>query len=125
MTKTLWLLFLTSIITACASGSYILTGQQRDPVQPTDVKLYTSPPSNYEVIAIVNASSDAGWTEQGSQDYAVEELKNQAAKLGANGVLLMTTGETSSAAIGSYGNGMMFAIPITAKTVSGKAIYVQ
>ena len=125
MTKKLWMVLLTSLVTACASGSYILTGQQRQPIQPTGVKLYTSPPSNYEVIAIVNASSDAGWTEQGSQDYAVEELKNQAAKLGANGVLLITTGEISSAAIGSYGNGKFFAIPVTAKTISGKAIYIQ
>jgi len=125
MTKKIWLVLLTTLVTACASGSYILTGQQRQPIQPTGVKLYTSPPSNYEVIAIVNASSDAGWTEQGSQDYAVEELKKQAAKLGANGVLLMATGETSSTTVGSYGNGMLFAIPVTAKTISGKAIYVQ
>ena len=69
----------------------------------------------------MNASSDAGWTEQGSLDYAIQELKNQAAKLGANGVLVETTGERTS----SYVTGNSYAIPITAKTVTGKAIFTE
>jgi hypothetical protein len=89
------------------------------------VSLFLEAPSNYEVIGIVNASSDAGWTEQGSVDYAVEELKNQAAKLGANGVLLESTGEHTSTVIGGYGTGYLYAIPVTAQTVSGRAIFVD
>ena len=112
-------------ITGCASGSAIVTGDKRPPVEPDQVKLYLDAPENYEVIGIVNASSEAGWTEQGSQDYAVQELKNQAAKLGANGVLLMTSGEKTSTTIGGYGTGTFYAIPVTEKTVSGKAIYVN
>jgi hypothetical protein len=113
------------ILAGCASGSAIVTGVKRTPIDPGQVKLYLEAPSNYEVIGIVNASSDAGWTEQGSQDYAVQELKNQAAKLGANGVLLETTGEKTSTAVGGYRTGYFYAIPVTAKTVSGKAIYVH
>ena len=113
------------ILAACASGSAIVTGEKRTPIDPGQVKLYLEAPSSYEIIGIVNASSDAGWTEQGSQDYAVQELKNQAAKLGANGVLLETTGEKTSTAVGGYGTGYFYAIPVTAKTVSGKAIYVH
>ena len=111
-------------IAGCASGSAIVTGTKRSPIDTSQVKLYLKPPSKYEVIAIVNASSDSGWTEQGSQDYAVEELKNQAAKLGANGILLTTTGEKTSTAVGGYGTGYFYAIPVTAKTVSGQAIHV-
>ena len=118
-------LLLAISLTACASGSSIVTGTKRTPLTPDQVKLYTEPPANYEVIAIVNASSDAGWTEQGSVDYAVEELKNQAAKLGANGVLLGATGETTTTVVGGYGSGYIYSIPVTAKTVSGKAIYVK
>ncbi len=113
------------ILTGCASGSAIVTGVKRTPIDPGQVKLYLEAPSSYEVIGIVSASSDAGWTEQGSVDYAVQEIKNQAAKLGANGVLLETTGDRTSTAVGGYGTGYFYAIPVTAKTVSGKAIYVQ
>jgi uncharacterized protein YbjQ (UPF0145 family) len=87
--------------------------------------LYLEAPAIFEVIGIVNASSDAGWTEQGSQDYAIEELKSQAAKLGANGVLLETTGEQTTTVVGGYGKCRFYAIPVTAKTVSGKAIFVS
>lgn len=110
---------------ACASGSAIVTGTKRDSIDPAQVKLYLEGPASYEVIGIVNASSDAGWTEQGSIDYAVQELKNQAAKLGANGVLITATGESTSTVVGGYGTGYIYAIPVTAKTVTGKAIFVK
>ena len=112
------------MLSSCASGSYILTGEKRTPVLPKSVKLYTSPPQEYEVIGIVNASSDSGWTQQGDMDYAVTELKEQAAKLGANGVILSGTGESSSSTVGAYGNGAIYAVSSTAQTVSGKAVYV-
>jgi uncharacterized protein YbjQ (UPF0145 family) len=76
------------------------------------VKLYPEPPSDFELIAIISASSDAGLTEQASVDYAMAELKNQAAKLGANGVLLVSI-QTAPAVAGVF-----------AKTVQGKAIFV-
>ena len=120
------IIFLLALfLTACASGSTIVTGLKRAPIDPSQVNLYLETPANYEVIGIVNASSDSGWTEQGSQDYAVRELKYQAAKLGANGVLLTMTGEKTSVAVGGYGTGYFYAIPVTAKTVSGKAILVS
>ena len=119
------LILIVLFITGCASGSAIVTGTKRPPIDPNQVKLYLQPPANYEIIGIVSASSDAGWTEQGSQDYAVQELKNQAAELVANGILLTTTGEKTSTAIGSYGTGYFYTIPITAKTVSGQAIYAN
>ena len=98
---------------------------KRTPVEPSLVKLYLESPAKFEVIGIVNASSDAGWTEQDSVDYAVQELKNQAAKLGANGVLLGATGKSTSTVVGGHGTGYIYAIPVMAKTVTGKAIYVS
>lgn len=58
-------------------------------------------------------------------DYAVAELKNQAARLGANGVLLEATGEKTTTMMGGYGTGFVYAVPLTAKTVQGRAIFVQ
>ena len=88
------------------------------------MKLYLEPPQSYEIIGIVTASSSAGWTEEGSVGYAVEELKNQAAMLGANGVLIESTGEQHSTRIAS-GTGYIYAVPVTAKSVTGKAIYIK
>ena len=122
--KFITLLFTILILMSCASGTAIVTGTTRTAINPDKVQLYLQPPAEYEVVAIVKASSDAGWTAQGSQDYAVQELKNQAAQLGANGVLLGATGTKTSAAIGGYGTGTMYAIPIEAEVVSGQAIYV-
>jgi hypothetical protein len=112
-------------VAGCASGSAIVTGNTRTPVGPAQVKLYLEPPPTFEVIGLVNASSDAGWTEQGSVDYAIEELKNQAAKLGANGVLIVASGQTTSTVIGGQGTSYVYAIPVVAKTVQGKAIFVK
>lgn len=112
-------------IAACASGSAIVTGTKRAPIESDQVTLYLEPPADFEVIGLVSASSDAGWTEQGSVDYAIRELKKQAARLGANGVLLVAAGETTTTVVGGQGTGFAYAVPVTAKTVQGRAIFVD
>lgn len=117
--------FVVLAIEACASGSSIVTGIPRPAIAPEHVKLYLEPPADFEVIGLVSASSDAGWTEQGSLDYAIAELKKQAGKLGANGVLVVSSGETTSAMVFGQGTGSVYSVPVTAKTVQGKAIVVK
>ncbi len=113
------------LLSSCASGSYVLTGQKRDPIDPSLVILYTSPPTKYDVIGIVNSSSDMGWTEQDEMDLAVSKLKELAAKLGANGILLTATGESTSSAVGGYNNGIVYTTSSTSQTITGQAIYVM
>ena len=117
--------FSVLLIAGCASGSAIVTGTTRDPIDPSQVKLYLeAPEQEYEAIALVKASSDWGWTAQGSTDYAIDELKNQAAKLGANGILITGTGENTSTSVGGYGSGVVITTTSTEQVVSGMAIYV-
>lgn len=123
-TRISFYLLLLILLGGCATGSAIVVGEVRQAIESSQVKLYLEPPETYEIIGIVKASSDSGWTEQDSVDYAVEELKNQAAKLGANGVLIETTGQNNSTVIGGYGTGYLYAIPVTEQVVTGKAIYV-
>ncbi len=59
---------------ACASGSAIVTGSRRPAVAPESVTRYLEPPAAYEVIGLVSASSDAGWTEQ--QGAVTTRLRN-------------------------------------------------
>ena len=124
MRKTQYLLLTTLLSLAlfsCASGTALVTGTKRPATTPDAVVVYTEAPEKYEVIGIVTASSDAGWTAQGSLDYAIAELKKQAAKIGANGIILESVGTSNSGGVISYG----VYIPVTAKNVSGKAIFVE
>lgn len=114
------LLFAGILFFSCASGTYLVTGTQRDAISAEEVQIYVEEPDNYEVIGVVNASSDAGWTEQGCLNYAVAELKKQAAKIGANGVVIINTGKSKDSVL--YSNGIIFSD--SSYNVSGKAIYV-
>ena len=100
MTRLALILAVIFVLAGCATGSALVTGQVRTAIKDhSTIKILTTMPADAEEIAIVKASSDAGWTEQGSLDYAVEELQKQAAKLGANA--LVTTGRDTSSEVDS------------------------
>ncbi len=111
----LFYLLMLNLVGGCATGSSIVVGEVKPSIEPSQVSLYLKPPEEYEIIGIVKASSNSGLTEQGSVEYAIEELKSQAAKIGANGVLIESTGQNSSTYVGGQG---------TAETITGKAIYI-
>lgn len=91
------------ILAGCADGSALVTGTARAPIADyTTVAVLTEMPEGAENIAIVKASSDSGWNQQQSLDYAVEELKKQAAKVGANAVII-TNRDTATQTSG-YGD---------------------
>src|ERR1700755_577799 len=75
---------------ACATDSVIVTGSPRAPISPAEVKIYSQPPPMFEEVAILNASKSVAFTTGGQKtvDKVIEGLKEQAAKVGANGVLL-------------------------------------
>jgi opacity protein-like surface antigen len=93
--KNLLLGFVALMILGCASGSAVVVGQARPPIEDWDsVAVTTQMPDGAEEIALVQASSDSGWNEQQSVDYAIVELKKQAAKVGANTVVIDATDTT-------------------------------
>jgi hypothetical protein len=122
-------LLLTLLLSACASGTIVLTGHARAPISADAVVLYVTPPAHYEVIGLVNAHAAHGWTDQGRMDKAVAELKEQAADVGANGVLVGSTGVgiggTAGVAVPTGGGGAIFvASDSHDQQISGTAIYV-
>lgn len=123
-------------VAGCAATSHIITGTPRNPVDPAQVTLYTSAPPEYEEIAIVEASSRSAFVfgDQAKMDVVVQRLKEEAAALGANGVLLQDTHSQSggggvgtgfgvSSGGGGYVSTGIYTSP-SFKTGRGLAIYV-
>ncbi len=123
---------------ACSTSSHVLIGTARPPLPPESVRVYVKPPPKYEEIATVSATSQGSLALTGQQnmDKAMQRLKEEAARLGANGVLLQGVQDTQSGSIGagggntSYGPGSAVGVgvggsfAITSKAVQGLAIYV-
>ena len=105
-------------IVGCASNSPNVTGTRRNPISPDQVTLYFDLPAEYEEIGVVSASSGARWGDERSVEYAIKELKKQAANLGANGLLLLDFKINTTTTM--EGNR-----PVTDKIVRGKAIFVK
>ncbi len=127
------LLLLALALSACAGTSKVMLGQARPPVDPAQVRIYTTPPPGSVEIAQLESSSAVGFGTQGQTDAAVARLKREAAALGANGVILMGVGSSGSpvgmsVGAGSYGRhsagGIGIGIPTTQKKAAGVAIYV-
>ena len=93
------------ISAACAPSSHILTGVARPPISPAEVKIYSTPPPQYQEIALLDASASSAFGPGGQKavDKLIERLKIQAAQLGANGVIL---GEVADRQTGSLGTGV-------------------
>jgi len=133
------LLIVVFFLAACATSSHVIVGKTRAPISPDQVRLYFEPPARFEEVAVLDASSKNSWavTDQGKTNKAIQRLKEEAAKLGANGVLLRGVGDqyggsvaTSTATAVGYGNtatgfGTGVAVPVMHKAASGVAIYVM
>ena len=126
------------LLGACATTSHVITGTPRTPIEPSQVKVYSNAPPNYEEIAVIDATSRSSFSfgDQKKMDAVIERLKKEAASLGANGVLLQSTGSEYgggvgtgvSTGVGTGGGGISIGTGIfTAsdnKTGRGLAIYV-
>jgi hypothetical protein len=124
----------------CVATHVSLVGQARPAISPDQVQIYLQPPeTHYEQIANLTASSRGSFavTGVGKMDKVVERLKAQAAKLGANGILLHGVGDQSAGSIGAgvstetnsphspYGLGFGVSAMFYQKSGDGVAIYVD
>ena len=118
-----------AFLTACG-GSHIIIGNARTPTRASDVKIYSTPPAKYEEIAIVEGSSKGTFatTNQQKTNQALEYIKEEAAKVGANGVLLSGYGELSSGtgAVITPANSTIGVLVVGSHvSLQGKAIFVS
>jgi hypothetical protein len=129
-------------LAGCSSTSQLVTGTPRAPIDPAQVRVYfTPPPGGYEEIAqLETASGNFTYGEQNKMDAVIANLRVEAAKLGANGVLFVGAentaggsnvgvgvggGSSSGYRGGSFsGGGIGVNISPSKKFAHGVAIYV-
>jgi hypothetical protein len=133
------LLVLIASLGACAT-SHVMIGKARPPISPDLVQVYTKPPTaKYEEIATLDTSSRGSFsfTAQGKTDSVIRRLKVEAAKLGANGVLLEGIADQAGGSVGvgggqssfsgrsAVGLGLGGSFATYQKVGGGRAIYVE
>lgn len=120
-------------LAGCASTHHVMLGQARPAIDPAQVKVYQVPPKKYEEIARLDASSAVGFGTQGQINAAIDRLAREAAKLGANGVILLGVDKSGSPVSlgvggGSYGRhggaSVGLGIPTAQQRAAGIAIHV-
>lgn len=122
-----------AVLSGCASSS-VVVGTVRAPIDPAQVQLYVEPPAQYENVALLQASSEASFalTQQQKSNKTIDRMKQEAADLGANGILLQGIGKEYAGSVGSgyaWGNrGSAWGLGSSAATYNqagtGMAIYV-
>jgi len=126
------------LICGCASRSLIV-GQPRPPISPEAVRVYRVPPRHFERIAIIASPAGTSWIfpDRPSMELGVSRLREQAAALGANGILLERVYDVSAGglAIGVggfgysghsfYGGAGNVGGPLINHRVQATAIYVR
>ena len=126
-------------LAACATpNTVVMVGTALAPTAPTDVKIYSHPPPVFQEIAILNASSSSMFTTGGqkSVDKVIGDLKIQAAKVGANGIILEGFSDSQTGSLGTgvgsssvssnsaVGVGVGGSLGIYKKTGHARAIFV-
>jgi len=124
-------IFFSVILCGCVTtkSSAIITGTVRPAISPGEVKIYIDPPAKFETIGVVEATravSGLGSSRQETQDKVLNELKFQAAKIGANGILLLGTGTKLGETVSGYTSDGAFYSASTSDKVATqvRAIYV-
>ena len=128
------------VLLAACSSSHVLTGTPRPPIDPAQVRIYYGPPpGGFQEIAQLDVSSGAfTYGAQNKSEAVLRNLRREAARLGANGVLLRgteqgptNTGVSVGGGVGRGGGrsfsgvGVGVNISPTQKYASGVAIWVE
>lgn len=89
----LLIVLVAAVAVGCSTTSRVMLGAARPALAPAQVRVYFSPPpGGYEEVAVLETSSGAfTYGEQNKMNSVLDKLRVEAARLGANGVLLQDT----------------------------------
>lgn len=89
-------LVLLGVLAGCASASRVMISDPRPPIAVEQVRVYMQPPAERHVeIALLDASTGFTYGAQARNDAVIAKLRHEAARLGANGVVIQEMGEHS------------------------------
>lgn len=112
-------LLMSLLLSGCiiVDGSAIVLDESRKALSKDAVKIYRSAPEAFEEIALVNSSAGHDFkSDSDLMNAALERLKEEAAKVGANGLILTEIKERDRpVVVTSYG--------IATSTVNGSRVY--
>ncbi|TBR07885.1 MAG: hypothetical protein EPO46_10780 [Lysobacter sp.] len=126
-------------LAACASASRVMISDPRPPIPVEQVRVYTQPPAGrYVEIALLDArSGEFTYGAQNRNDTVIGKLRAEAARLGANGVLLQEMGQMPSSGgvgigvgggsggrHGGFGGGISVGVSPPKQTARAIAIYL-
>ncbi|TWT19220.1 hypothetical protein FQY83_12745 [Luteimonas marina] len=99
---------IAALLLAACTSSHVLTGTPRPPIDPSQVRLYYGPPpGGFEEIARLDVSSGAfTYGEQNKTNSVLRKLREEAARLGANGILFQGTADGHGGGGVSVGGGL-------------------
>ena len=123
----LWATILLCGVLLGCSTSRVMVGEKRQSIRSDQVKLYLKAPDcPYDDVALLSASSRNSFAvgDQRKMNKAIARMKSEAAKLGANGIIVGGAGSETTGMITQTGT-PGYGIALGHKTVSGAAIYVK
>lgn len=96
-------------VAGCTTGTHQVTGTLRPPVPPEAVMIYHQMPDHAQVVGTITADSYGGLTLTDANGDALQKLRTEAGRMGANGVVLNATNDQ----------------PMDGAQMLAKAVYVQ
>jgi uncharacterized protein YbjQ (UPF0145 family) len=100
------------LVTGCVTSSHHVTGTIRAAIPQDEVKVYDTMPENSKAIGTVSVTSFQSMPWEDAYVGALEELKMEAGKLGANGLVIIDYGNPNDN-------------ELDGATIDGKAIFVE
>jgi hypothetical protein len=91
-------------VTGCSTSSRQASGKFHPAISPDDVRIYNFMPARAQIVGTVKVNSFYGATWQQASDDALDKLKIEAAKLGANGIVVNPPDDKASEGASLQGN---------------------
>ena len=122
------LVLVPGLLFLASCGSHIVPAQSHAPTTPDQVKIYQNAPSKYEILDTVSLviTPDMTWDQSGNANTGFDQLKQKAAALGANGLLLDQHTPTATYQVQAGYSGTFYNVPmhLDPKTAVAEAIFV-
>jgi hypothetical protein len=126
--KAVLLMALSGCFWSC--GPEVLPATAHAPLDPVQVKVYQAAPAKYEKLGTLTwtvKGPQQAWREDADGTPAFEDLRAQAAKKGANGILLVDEAHQEWMMVGARYQGKSYLLPLRKEpmTVAVEAIFVH